>query len=422
MSRLLIRFAVRSSGLAAAASILAATPSWAQIQITPDQPVSGVVETSDPVAQLGEYSFSHDCYMIDLPEGSSWAVEVTNRDQYLNLSIGRGESCVTLQVDASVASKIFAGRARAALEVTSGGGRYLVRILRPNPFITKSVEYSVALRAATGGKRLPGGEIVQALAQIAPATASTTPTANAGSYADGQVVQDCPTCPQMVVLPAGTLSMGSLATEEARGRDEGPRHAVTFAAAFAVGRTEVTFDQWDGCVAGGGCQRRPADQGWGQGARPVIDVTWNDAMAYAVWLSKATGQAYHLLSESEWEYAARAGTDTPWNTGEAIVTDDANLLGQFGKTVPVGGYPPNAFGLHDLHGNAAEWVQDCYEDTGYFGAPTDGAAAGLAGCPRRVQRGGSFADEPGRVRSAARKGVAPTQRSPEAGFRVARSL
>lgn len=259
-------------------------------------------------------------------------------------------------------------------------------------------------------------------AQSAPATASTTPTADAGSYADGQVVQDRPTCPQMVVLPARALSMGWLATEEARGRDEGPRHAVTFAAAFAVGRTEVTFDQWNVCVAEGGRQRRPADQGWGRGGRPVIDVTWNDAMAYAAWLSKTTGQAYHLLSESEWEYAARAGTDTRWNTGDAIVTDDANLLGQFGKTVPVGGYPPNAFGLHDLHGNAAEWVQDCHEDTGYFGAPADGAAAGQAGCAKRVERGGSFADEPDRVRSAARKGVAPSQRSPEAEFRVARSL
>ena len=140
----------------------------------------------------------------------------------------------------------------------------------------------------------------------------------------GRVFRDCDGCPEMVVVPAGEFMMGSPASEEGRNDDEGPQRRVTLRS-FALGVTEVTFDEWDACVRDGGCNGyRPDDQGWGRGARPVINVNWEDAQAYVSWLSRVTGAAYRLPSESEWEYAARAGTTTPFHTGATISTDQAN--------------------------------------------------------------------------------------------------
>ncbi|PZQ59506.1 MAG: formylglycine-generating enzyme family protein [Phenylobacterium zucineum] len=250
-------------------------------------------------------------------------------------------------------------------------------------------------------------------------TASTATFEALRAYRTGEVIQDCPTCPQMVVVPAGTFMMGSPATEEGRQGAEGPRHQVTFKRAFAVGKYEVTFDEWNACVADGDCTYRPADNGWGQGRRPVINVGWTDVREYVGWLTKKSGYYYYLPSESEWEYAARAGADTPWNTGDGIITDDANLLNVFGRTVPVGGFPPNAFGLHDMHGNVAEYVQDCF-DVGYFDVPTDGGARLQASCTG-IARGGSYRDEPAAARSAARW-AAGNLRDSGIGFRVVRLL
>ena len=188
---------------------------------------------------------------------------------------------------------------------------------------------------------------------------------------DGAVFRDCPACPEMVVIPAGTFQMGSPASEAGRDDDEGPRREVTLRS-FAMGVTEVTFDEWDACVRGGGCSGyRPDDQGWGRGSRPVINVSWGDVQAYVRWLSESTEAAYRLPSESEWEYAARAGTTTPFHTGSTISTDQANYNGNYtygsgsrgryrGRTTSVGTFAPNAFGLYDVHGNVREWVEDCW--------------------------------------------------------------
>ena len=246
--------------------------------------------------------------------------------------------------------------------------------------------------------------------------------------APGQVFRDCDTCPEMVVIPAGTFQIGSPASEEDRSDNEGPRRRVTLRS-FALGVKEVTFDEWDACVRGGGCDGyRPDDRGWGRGARPVINVSWKDAQAYVSWLSEITGAQYRLPSESEWEYAARAGTTTPFHTGATISTDQANYNGSYDggtyrrRTTPVGTFAPNAFGLYDVHGNVWEWVEDCWHDD-YRGAPSDGTAWTRGGnCGRRVLRGGSWGNSPRDVRSAGRHWLTTGRRFAGAGFRVSRTL
>ena len=200
----------------------------------------------------------------------------------------------------------------------------------------------------------------------------------------GAVFQDCPDCPEMVVVPPGQFMMGSPDTDPVRFRAEGPVHRVTIPASFAAGKYEVTFEEWDACVSAGGCSHKPGDEGWGRVRHPVIFVNWNDAQEYVRWLSKKTGKTYRLLSEAEWEYVARAGTTTPYHTGEQISTSQANYDGNYTyngsskgetreRTIPVGSFGANQFGLHDVHGNVREWVQDCWNDN-YKGTPSDGSA------------------------------------------------
>jgi formylglycine-generating enzyme required for sulfatase activity len=185
----------------------------------------------------------------------------------------------------------------------------------------------------------------------------------------GDVFKDCDACPEMVVIPAGQFYMGDISGFE--GDDEKPVHLVQIDHNFAVGKYEVTLDEWDACASNGGCGGyRPDDRGWGRGRRPVINVSWVDARRYVSWLSRKTGQSYRLLSESEWEYVARSGTRTKYSFGNSISVRDANFSGSFGKTVAVGSYWPNGFGLYDVHGNVFEWVEDCWHET-YSGSPTD---------------------------------------------------
>ena len=245
-------------------------------------------------------------------------------------------------------------------------------------------------------------------------------------FRPGKRFRDCEECPEMVVVPAGSFMMGSPGSEEGRDYDEGPVHRVTIGRAFAVGVYEVTFGEWDACVSGGGCGgHRPDDQGWGRGRRPVINVSGRDAQGYLAWLSGKTGKEYRFLSESEWEYVARAGTRTRYWWGDGIGRNRAscNICGsRYGRrTAPVGSFPANAFGLHDVHGNVREWVGDCWND-GYHGAPADGSAWESGDCSWGVLRGGSWNSIlPGYLRSASREwGI--SGRRPYNGFRVARTL
>jgi len=274
--------------------------------------------------------------------------------------------------------------------------------------------------------------------------------------------KECDTCPEMVVVPAGSFTMGSPASEKGRYEDESPQHRVTIAKPFAVGKFEVTVDQFAAFVkdtdynAGSECysfnisrwERREGlswrNPGFSQGeSHPVACLNWRDAKAYVEWLAKKTGKQYRLLSEAEWEYAARAGTATRYHFGD---NEDAlcrygngpdqhakqNIRGAsrwpivscddgYAYTAPVGTFAANDFGLHDIHGNVREWVEDCWNDM-YIGAPTDGSAWTVGECNRRVLRGGSWANYPRNLRSALRDRGPSDFRSDGNGLRVARML
>ena len=247
----------------------------------------------------------------------------------------------------------------------------------------------------------------------------STPVVGTYSLRPGETFSDCPDCPEMVVVPSGSFMMGSPVSEEGHYDDEGPRHRVTIPAPFAVGRFEVTFSEWDACVSDGGCGGyRPKDRGWGRDRRPVIYVNWKDAQRYVSWLSQKTGHGYRLLSEAEWEYVARAGTTTRYHWGDDYRSD---RVADGGKTELVGRYAPNRFGLHDVHGNVWEWVEDCVNDS-YAGASADGRAWVSGDCSRRVVRGGSWVSDPGHLRAAYRNRIRAEVRFHNIGFRVARTL
>lgn len=248
-----------------------------------------------------------------------------------------------------------------------------------------------------------------------------------------EAFRDCPECPEMVVIPAGRFLMGSPTNEPQRYTHEGPLHRVTVPP-FAAGRHLVTFAQWDACVEAGGCSRSPRDEGWGRGDRPVIHVSWDDAQEYVRWLSKRTGKPYRLLSEAEFEYAARAGSSTAYPWGDRPSHERANYGADeccegraqgrdaWVYTSPVGRFPPNAFGLYDMQGNVYEWVEDAWHDS-YDGAPDDGSAwVEMPELRRRVLRGGSWGNVPQEMRSASRLWFAADGRVNEVGFRVARGL
>jgi len=180
-------------------------------------------------------------------------------------------------------------------------------------------------------------------------------------------------------------------------------------------------------VSDGGCRGyQPKDEGWGGGRRPVINVSWRDAKAYLAWLSRRTGQNYRLLTDAEWEYAARAGSAKLYWWGDRVVPNRANCVNcgaPYNRKAPsdVGLYPPNGFGLHDMSGGVWEWVEDCWNES-YAGAPSDGKAWRLGDCSRRVLRGGSWDFIPRNVRAAYRYGVVTGVRDFDIGFRIARTL
>ncbi len=256
------------------------------------------------------------------------------------------------------------------------------------------------------------------------------------------VLRDCAHCPEVVALPAGSFRMGSPAQEAGHDRDEGLRHGVRITA-FAMGRYEVTVTQYLGCVQAGACAAplwqtdRRLFSNLGASVEvaqhPIVGVSWQQAQAYVQWLSTTTGKRYYLPSETQWEYAARAGSTTAWSFGS-----DAAQAGQYAwfednsvnALHPGGGLRPNAWGLYDMHGNVWEWVQDCYElwdgyehfDPRYGKAPQDDKAWESGTCNKRVARGGSWNDGAARLRSASRYYNSPLHPTSLVGIRVARAL
>ena len=258
----------------------------------------------------------------------------------------------------------------------------------------------------------------------------------------GAKFSDCKECPEMIVLPAGEFMMGSDKVESGH-TDEKPQHTVKIKS-FAVSRLETSFAQWDACVADGKCPKAD-DAGFGRGNLPAVNISWIEAKAYAVWLSSKTGKNYRLLSESEFEYAARGGTKTPWfwggNEDKKKTCEFANLHDEAGKeahpnyvwshvlcndgaaeNIAGGKYKPNPFGLHDMIGNVREWVEDCHQ-AGYVGAPEDGSVRANEGkCEKRVVRGGGWLDGPSTARAAYRYSEVESMKTHQLGFRLARDL
>lgn len=293
-------------------------------------------------------------------------------------------------------------------------------------------EYSVEARVPSDGPEEKYGkksvfvaeDSLRTLAIELKERASPNFRANLKAKYGGRAIE-----PLLVAIPAGSFRMGCVEGKDCGG-DEQPVRDVNVPA-FEMAKHEVSFDEWDACVADGGCNHWPDDEGWGRGTRPVINVSWDDAQAYIAWLNKKTGQQYRLPSEAEWEYAARAGSTTRFNTGDCITSDQANFngskpedgcpMGEYRRqTLPVGSFAANAWGLYDMHGNVWEWVQDCWMDN-YTGAPCDGSARADGDCSRRGARGGSWYIHGYWLRSADRSSSPHDARYYVTGFRLSKS-
>ena len=250
------------------------------------------------------------------------------------------------------------------------------------------------------------------------------------THADGDEFRDCPSCPKMVAIPAGTFRMGSGPDDDEALDRERPRHRVRVGR-FALGRYEVTRREYRAFAEATGADDSWRDPGFAQDDRhPVVNVSWRDARAYVQWLSRETGERYRLPSEAEWEYAARGGTTTRRHWGDSSSSQCGYANGTVAscddgveRTAPVGSYAPNAFGLSDVLGNVWEWTDDCWHEDYAGEPPDDGRAWTRAGdCGRRVLRGGSWYNLPRSLRSAARPWNLAGTRDAFTGFRVARTL
>jgi formylglycine-generating enzyme required for sulfatase activity len=261
---------------------------------------------------------------------------------------------------------------------------------------------------------------------------STRPVSTAPQ--PGTQWRDCAQCPLLVTIPTGVFDMGTPAAEPGRLAHEGPVHQVTIANAFALGKFEVTFAQWDACVDDGGCNYYPADEGTGRGLHPVMNINLDEMHAYLHWLTVKTGNVYRLPTEAEWEYAARAGSVSAYAWGAKASHEFANygadtccegtIAGRdvwLNQAAPVGSFPANQFGLHDMHGNVYERVRDCWTPS-YDDAPTDGSASLTGDCRALGLRGGAWVSSPALLRAGERDAFNGYYRSTVMGFRVVREL
>lgn len=296
--------------------------------------------------------------------------------------------------------------------------------------IRKPKRWRWALMAAMGTVILAASAF-----KVASSGSGATALATAGHRFSDPFASGKGVGPEMIVLPTGHFVKGSPESETGRRSDEGRRHSVVINYKFAVSLHEVTRDQWQACVDDGGCNGYVPDNPQpGRGSLPVVNVSYNDIFAYTHWLNKRLGidqksyDRYTLLSESEWEYAALSGTQGsnlfPYYTGASIAPSEANFSPASGVSQglrTVGSYSPNRWGLYDMHGNAAERVEDCYRD---FHDPSiaDGSAYLDTSCSRRVVKGGSYTDGPEELRAASRRPERPEDRSADIGFRLARRL
>ena len=319
-------------------------------------------------------------------------------------------------------AKIYVNGERKGNSPSEAGQTFAIKLVEG--------EYTIRAEATVDGNTLEARKDVF-VAKGTLQTLSLTLALDTSALKPKDTFRDGKHLPQMMVLAGGRFKMGSPPSEPERQDREGPQQVITITP-FAIGVYEVTFKEWDACVADGGCSHRPDDEGWGRGKRPVMNVSWDDTQEYIDWINEKTSGGYRLPTEAEWEYAARAGTVTPFAFGQRITTDQVNSSGERtyngsakgiyrGKTMPVGSFASNQWGLYDTHGNVWEWVQDCYRNT-LRGQPKDGAAYEGGSCERRVVRGGSWVNSPEFLRSATRGWWGPVYRGTYVGFRLARTL
>lgn len=246
-------------------------------------------------------------------------------------------------------------------------------------------------------------------------------TGNGGATGPLASIKDCPACPVLVVLPGGAFNMGNNSSDPS----EKPAHQVNLRAPYALGKYEVTVDQWNACVEAAACPRIPSSVA-ASGNRPMRDVSWDDAQVYLKWLGGLSGRTYRLPTEAEWEFAARAGTSTRYWWGEQMKPGNSSckecgLPWTSDGPPAVGSFAANPFGLFDMNGSVWEWVADCWHST-YKGAPSDGSAWDEPNCQSRVIRGGSWREGGGYMMSTTRFKYDATVRQSQNGFRVARSV
>ena len=341
-----------------------------------------------------------------------WAADalLTNDDIIRMAKVGFGEAVIVAKIETSATDFDTSLDALVALK-EAGVGDGVIAIMVKTGGASASAAQPTALPAA------------RPAAGAAPGSASSAPQPKAipGSTFR-ETLRGGGEGPEMVVIPAGSFRMGCLSNDDDCYNWEKPVHPVTIARPFAVSVHEVTFEDYDRFTY----PNKVDDRGRGRGRRPVINVSWDDAKEYVTWLSSETGAEYRLLSEAEWEYAARAGSTTKYSWGNAIGTNRANCHGDYcgdrwDETAPVGSFTPNGFGLYDMHGNVWEWVEDCSNDT-YSGAPADGSVWRSGDCAKRVLRGGSWVKLPRDLRAARRSRVTTGIRLSSLGFRVARTL
>lgn len=356
-------------------------------------------------------------------------------------------------------SRTSDGVSTERIDVLGPGGRYEGTVethVMPVAFVSPSRFVGVHRSEETGETLLTLHELREDARPDRRGSGSTRPAWAPEIRTDLREFRDCPECPLMIELPTGSFTMGAPDGEAPAGRDptrpewteraETPQVEVTIDGRLAVGKYEVTFEEWDRCVEAGGCEHEPDDEGWGRGRRPVVHVARSDAKQYAAWLRRRTGEAYRLPSEAEWEYAARAGTETAYWWGDElgegrIACDGCGTRWDDRSTAPVGSFPANPWGLHDMLTNAEEWVADCWHPT-HEGHPGDGSARTETSewwrdegwedrqgrpCRRPVERGGSFSTYPWANRAASRSYYWPNpnwheRKSATQGFRVVRTV
>jgi formylglycine-generating enzyme required for sulfatase activity len=354
---------------------------------------------------------------------------------------GCGEPVLSLPAESALNDQGALSEARAILQQLG----FMTNKSRGGSAAADATLEDAVKRFQTKAGLTPDGEITPSLLAVLRATKTqvaalpVTPkpvapgiTSGPLEHDVGSTFTDCEGCPDMVVVPAGRFLMGAAKSEKGRQAAEEPQHEVTVASPFAISKFEITFDDFESCALEGGCNNyRPQDGGWGRGRRPVIYVSYDDARSYLDWLRQKSGKAYRLLSEAEWEFAARGGTSTPFAAGEKLAPTQANFdassdapnrkRGSYeGKTVEVGSFPPNPYGLHDMEGNVFEWVEDCWNPS-HAGAPDDASPRG-GDCKRRVVKGGAWYYEAEFARPSARMSFPKGSRLNVIGFRVARPL